>query len=321
MANWQGNSEKAGMSVCYIDCSPFMRALLTPELAARLPGLAVHDEPASADAVVERLRDTAVVLNGHTLMPADLLRRCSRLRSIVFLGSGASSYIDVDAAADLGIAVRTVPGYGNRTVAEHTMALMLAASRRLAEMDRALRRGLWEPLEGMDLAGKRVGVIGTGGIGATFMRLADAFGMQVVAWNRTRPAEPLPGRLVALDELLETSEVVSLHLALNAGTRGFPDRARLALLKPRAILINTARGALVDEAALIAALESGRLGHAALDVFAEEPLPAGHKLTRLGNVTLTAHAGFKTPEASRRLLELGIDLAARDLAAFGGGRA
>lgn len=307
------------MSVCYIDCSTYMRALLTPELAARVPGLIVHDEPGSADVVVERLREATIALNGHTPMPADLLRRCAHLRSIVFLGSGASSYIDVDAAEALGIAVRTVPGYGDRTVAEHAMALMLTASRRVAEMDRALRLGQWEPLEGMDLAGKRLGVIGTGGIGTTFMRLASAFGMEVVAWNRSRRAEQLPGRLVLLDELLETSDVVSLHLALNAETRGFLDASRLARLRPGAILINTARGALIDEPALIAALETGRPGFAALDVFTEEPLPPGHPLTRLNNVTLTAHAGYKTPEASCRLLAMAIDLAARDLAAFGGG--
>jgi len=303
------------MSVCYIDCSPFMRALLTPDLASRLPGLRVHDEPESPDAVVQRLHRATVAINGHTPMPEDLLRRCQGLRSIVFLGSGASSYIDVDAAAALGIVVRTVPGYGDRTVAEHAMALMLAASRRVAEMDRALRAGQWEPLEGIDLAGKRLGVIGTGGIGATVMRMAEAFGMDVVAWNRS----PRPGPLVPLEELLATSDVVSLHLALTAETRGFLDASRLARLRPGAILINTARGALIDEPALLAALTAGRLRHAALDVFVDEPLPPGHPLTRLHNVTLTSHAGYKTPEASRRLLEIGIDLAARDLAAFGNG--
>jgi D-3-phosphoglycerate dehydrogenase / 2-oxoglutarate reductase len=303
------------MSVCYIDCSPFMRALLTPDLACRLPGLRVHDEPDSPDAVVERLQGAMVAINGHTPMPPDLLRRCQGLRSIVFLGSGASSYIDVDAAAALGIVVRTVLGYGDRTVAEHAMALMLAASRRVAEMDRALRAGQWEPLEGTDLAGKRLGVIGTGGIGTTFMRMAEAFGMDVVAWNRSAR----PGPMMPPEELLETSDVVSLHLALTAETRGFLDASRLARLRPGAILVNTARGALVDEAALIAALTEGRLRHAALDVFADEPLPPGHKLTRLNNVTLTSHAGYKTPEASRRLLAMGIDLAARDLAAYGGG--
>lgn len=294
-----------------------MRALLTPERLAALPGLVVHGEPELADAVVERLRGVTVALNGHTMMPADLLRRCHGLRSVVFLGSGATSYIDVEAAEALGIMVRTVPGYGDRTVAEHTMALMLAASRRVAQMDRSVRAGVWEPLLGMDLAGKRLGVIGTGGIGATFMALAEAFGMEVVAWNCSSPKRALPGRMVALQELLETSDVVSLHLALNAETRGFLDAARLARMRPTAILVNTARGALIDEAPLLEALETGRLGHAALDVFAEEPLPSGHPLTRLANVTLTAHAGYKTPEASLRLLELSLDLAARDMAAFG----
>jgi D-3-phosphoglycerate dehydrogenase / 2-oxoglutarate reductase len=307
------------VSVCFIDCSPFMRALLTPDLAARVPGLIVHGEPDSPDAVVERLRGVIVAVNGHTPMPRDLLRRCSGLRSIVFLGSGASSYIDVDAAKELGIAVRTVLGYGDRTVAEHAMALMLAASRRVAEMDRAVRSGHWEPLEGMDLAGKRLGVIGTGGIGATFMRMADAFGMDVVAWNRSPAAATLPGLLVSLDELLATSDVVSLHLALTGETRHFLDGARLARLKPGAILVNTARGALIDEAVLIDALRAGRLRHAALDVFVDEPLPEGHPFTRLENVTLTSHAGYKTREASRRLLIMGLDLAVRDLGTFGGG--
>ncbi len=98
------------MTVCYIDCSPFMRTLLTPELVARVPGIVVHDEPPSADAVIERLRDATVALNGHTMMPGDLIRRCPRLRSIVFLGSGASRYIDFEAAQTLRIAVRAVPG-------------------------------------------------------------------------------------------------------------------------------------------------------------------------------------------------------------------
>jgi len=305
------------MTACFIDCSPTMRALLTPERLAALPGLVVHGEPESPDAVVECLRGVTVALNGHTMVPEEVLRRCHGLRSIVFLGSGATSYIDVEAAEALGIVVRTVPGYGDRTVAEHTMALMLAASRRVAEMDRAVRSGPWAPLLGMDLAGKRLGVIGTGGIGATFMGMAEAFGMEVVAWNRSQPMRALPGRMVPLNELLETSDVVSLHLALNAETRGFLDAARLARMRPEAILVNTARGALIDEAALVDALEAGRLGHAALDVFTEEPLPVDHPLTRLANVTLTAHAGYKTPEASLRLLVMSLELAARDLAAFG----
>ena len=306
------------MTACYIDCSAAARTLLTPDLLARLPGLVIHGEPESADAVVERLRGVTVALNGHTNMTAATLRRCPSLRSIVFLGTGATSYIDVEAAKAQGIVVRTVPGYGDRTVAEHAMALMLGASRRVAEMDRAVRGGKWDPLLGMDLAGKRLGVIGTGGIGATFMRMAEAFGMEVVAWNRSPPTQALAGRMVGLEVLLATSDVVSLHLALTAETQRFLGAERLGRMKPGAILVNTARGALIDEAALVAALKSGHLGHAALDVFTEEPLPPKHPLTRLPNVTLTAHAGYKTPEASLRLLTMSLDLAAKDLATFGG---
>ncbi len=304
------------MRVCYIDCSPFMRTLLTLEIEARIPGLVVYGEPASMDDLLHRLRDTTVVLNGHTPMPAALLRQCPKLRSIVFLGSGAGSYIDLEAAAELGIVVRTVPGYGDRAVAEHAMAMLLAASRQLAAMDRAIRNGIWDPLEGMEIEGKRVGVIGTGGIGRCFIRLAAAFGMEVVTWNRSAAVESLPAQPMALDMLLDTSDIVSLHLALNDDTRGFLGASRLARLKPSAILVNTARGALLDEPALIEALKAGRLRHAALDVYAEEPLPPGHPLAQLPNVTLSAHAGFKTPEASCRLLALAVDLAARDLADF-----
>lgn len=301
------------MSVVYLDSTELMRTLLTPELAARLPGLVVHGEPGSAAEVIARLQGARVVLNGHTPMDAGVLECCRDLRSIVFLGSGATSYIDVPAAARLGIAVRTVPGYGDRAVAEHTMALMLAAARGIGAMDRGLRAGVWDTLEGMELAGKRLGVIGTGGIGRAVIRLAAAFGMEVVAWNRTPPVEALAARLLPLPELLATSDVVSLHLALNPETRHFLDPGRM---KRGAILVNTARGGLVEEAALLAALRSGQLRHAALDVFATEPLPEGHALTTLANVTLSAHAAYKTPEASARLLERAIDLAAADLAAM-----
>jgi D-3-phosphoglycerate dehydrogenase len=181
-------------------------------------------------------------------------------------------------------------------------------------MDRALRAGQWETLNSMELAGKTLGVIGTGGIGRAMARLGAGLGMRVIAWNRSGVAEGLPCAAVELEELLRTADVVSLHLVLNDGTRGFLDAEKLGRMKPGAIFINTARGAIVDEAALIAALEAGRIGHAGLDVFAEEPLPAGHPLTRLDNVTLTAHAAFATREASERLLRMALELLAEERA-------
>jgi D-3-phosphoglycerate dehydrogenase len=132
--------------------------------------------------------------------------------------------------------------------------------------------------------------------------------MTVLAWNRSGVDPALPAEAVALDDLLARSDVVSLHLSLSDATRGFLTKDHLARMKPGAMFVNTARGAIVDEPALIEALRSGHLGHAALDVFAEEPLPAGHPFTTMPNVTLTAHAGFMTREASLNLLAMALDL-------------
>ena len=187
---------------------------------------------------------------------------------------------------------------------------MMAACRDLARMDRNIRAGTWQPLEGMQVFGKTLGIIGLGGIGAEVARIAKGMGMEVIAWNRTRrPDAGVP--MVELDALLERSDVVSLNLVLNDETRGFLDKARIARMKPGAILINTARGALVDEAALIEALKSGHIRHAGLDVFHNEPLKAGDPITRLENVTLAAHAAFRTLEASMTLLRRAIDIVKR----------
>jgi D-3-phosphoglycerate dehydrogenase len=174
-------------------------------------------------------------------------------------------------------------------------------------MDRAVRGGTWEPLEGMQLTGKVLGVVGLGGIGREVVRLARGIGMEVIAWNRTpRPDAGVP--LVDLDTLLARADVVSLHLALDDHTRGIIDAGRIARMKPGAILINTARGALVDEAALIRALGSGRIRHAGLDVFHAEPLKPDHPLAGMENVTLTSHAAFRTLEASMTLMRRALDI-------------
>ena len=248
------------------------------------------------------------VLNDHTNMPTDAMARCQGLKHVIFLGTGARSYMDPDALEGIGIRVHTIRGYGDTAVAEHAIALMWAAARGLARMDREMRAGSWVRMEGVQLTGKTLGLIGFGGIAQEAARIAAGSGMQVLAWNRT--PRTAPGvEFVELDALLARSHVVSVHLLLTDETRGFLDAARLARLRPGAILVNTARGALVDEAALIAALRDGRLAHAALDVFDEEPLPAGHPFTRLDNVTLAAHSGFNTPEASETLVRRAVDIA------------
>jgi D-3-phosphoglycerate dehydrogenase len=247
-------------------------------------------------------------------MDEALLAACPILKAIVFLGTGAASFIDLQAAERLGIRVRAYGGYGDQSVAEHAIALMFAAARGIARMDREMREGRWETLNGIELAGRTLGVIGTGGIGKAMARLGAGLGMKVVAWNRSGVPEGLPCRAVELDELLSSAHVVSLHLVLNEQTRGFLDRGRIGLMKPGAIFINTARGAIVDETALIDALQADRIAHAGLDVFGTEPLPAGHPLIRLENVTFSAHAAFATREASERLLRMALELLAEERA-------
>jgi D-3-phosphoglycerate dehydrogenase / 2-oxoglutarate reductase len=248
------------------------------------------------------------VLDDHSQMPTAQMRACPGLRHIIFLGTGARSYMNPDELAALGITVHTIKGYGDTAVAEHSVALMWAAARDIARMDRGMRAGAWVRTEGPQLTGKTIGLVGYGGIGAEVARLAGGMGMRVLAWNRTPRSAP-GVRFIPLEELLAQSDVVSLHLLLTDETRGFLSAERLAMMRPGAILVNTARGALVNEDAMIAALRAGRLRHAALDVFTEEPLPPGHVLTTLENVTLSAHSAFRTPEASEALLRRALDIA------------
>ncbi|MGH7083914.1 MAG: NAD(P)-dependent oxidoreductase [Acetobacteraceae bacterium] len=275
------------------------------------PPVTLYEEDQIPAEALPRLLDGAeFVIDDHTAMPTEVMRQCRGLRHIIFLGTGARSYMHPEELAAIGIEVHIIKGYGDTAVAEHTIALMWAAARGLARMDRLIRQGQWLRTEGMELAGKTIGLIGLGGIGAEVARIAAGSGMRVLAWNRTeKPAAH--ARIVPLDTLLAESHVVSLHLLLTDETRGFLDPARLAKLRPGAILVNTARAALVDEDAMVAALENGRIAHAALDVFATEPLPTGHRLTRLENVTLSAHSGFRTPEASEKLIRSGLDIACR----------
>lgn len=267
-----------------------------------------HAARIAPEALPHLLAGYDFVLDDHSSLPTSALAACPALRHVIFLGTGARSYMNPEELAALGITVHTIKGYGDTAVAEHSIALMWAAARGIAAMDRGVRAGGWPRIAGVQLTGKTLGLIGFGGIAAEVARLAAGGGMRVLAWNRSPKSAPGVS-FVALDTLLAESHVVSLHLLLNDETRGFLDAGRLARLRPGAILVNTARGALVDEAALIAGLEAGHIGHAALDVFTTEPLPAGHPLARLPNVTLAAHSGFLTPEANETLLRRALEIA------------
>ncbi len=266
------------------------------------PKMRIHRDPDVTPEQLPGVLDGAeIAIVDHTALPTDIARKCAGLKHVVFLGTGARSYMNPEELSEIGIAVHLIRGYGDTAVAESAVALMWASARVLAQMDREMRAGNWLREDGMQLTGKTLGLIGFGGIASEVARIALGSGMRVIAWNRT--AKRYPGvDFVDLKTLLVASHVVSLHLLLNDETRGFLSRERIASMRPGAILVNTARGALVDEQAMIDALQSGHIRHAGLDVFNIEPLPVDHPLTKLPNVTLSAHSAFRTPEASENLI-------------------
>ena len=266
------------------------------------PLVRIHRDPdITPDQLPKVLDGAEIAVVDHTALPTAIAKQCSGLKHVVFLGTGARSYMNPEELATLGISVHLIKGYGDTAVAEAAIALMWASARVLAQMDREMRVGNWLREDGMQLTGKTLGLIGFGGIAAEVARIALGSGMRVVAWNRT-PKTHARVEFVALDRLLGESHIVSLHLLLNDETRGFLSRDRIAQLRRGVILVNTARGALVDEAAMIEALNSGHIRHAGLDVFNVEPVPVDHPLTKLPNVTLSAHSAFRTPEASENLI-------------------
>jgi D-3-phosphoglycerate dehydrogenase len=282
------------MRAVFVDASETLAAVARRLLRPDDPPFAIHADPGITPQDLPAILDGAeIAVIDHTALPGDVARACAGLKHVVFLGTGARSYMDPEAlAAERGIAVHTIKGYGDTAVAECAFALMWAAARGLPEMDRAMRAGSWLRTEGIQLTGKTVGLVGFGGIAAEMARLCR--GHPDVAF-------------VALEHLLAESDVVSLHLLLTDETRGFLSAARIAAMKPGAMLINTARGAVLDEAALVEALRSGHVARAGLDVFTVEPLPADHPLAALPNVTLSAHSAFRTPEASDNLIGAALD--------------
>ena len=302
----------------FVDADPALAGLFERLHRAHDPPLHVNRQPdVKTDELPAILNGAPIAIIDHTSLPTAVAARCPGLKHVVFLGTGARSYMDPEALAALGIAVHTIKGYGDTAVAECAFALMWAAARGLARMDRELRAGRWPRTDGMQLRGKTLGLIGFGGIAQELARLALGAGMRVVAWNRS-PRDHAGVEFVGVDALLAASHVVSLHLLLTDETRGFLSRARIATMRDGAVLVNTARGALLDEPALVDALACGKLAHAGLDVFTVEPLPAQHPFTTLPNVTLSAHSAFRTPEAGINLVEAAL-VHCRRIAADSGG--
>ena len=253
------------------------------------------DHLADPEALVQRLLpyDAVCVMRERTPLRRDVLARLPRLKLICSTGKRNAS-IDAEAAAERGIRIMHT-SYSSTPTIEHTWALILAGARHLVAESASLRAGGWQLSVGDDLAGKTLGIIGLGNIGSQVARVALAFGMQVIAWSQNLTAEAAQAagaRRVTKEELLRGSDIVTIHLVLSQRTRGLIGAAEFALMKPGARLVNTSRGPIVVEAALIEALSTHRIAGAAIDVFDVEPLPPGHGFRRLPNVLATPHIGY-----------------------------
>jgi D-3-phosphoglycerate dehydrogenase / 2-oxoglutarate reductase len=272
---------------------------LQAELDVRFPDV---DRPLDEQEMVELVRDCAGLIVGVDPVTPRVLE-AGPLRVIVKYGSGMDN-IDVEAARALGVRVGSTPGTNARSVAELAIALLLVLARNVALHDRGVRAGSWRRLTGVELAGKQLGIVGYGAIGREVARIAQGLDMNVVAHDPLVAEADVP--LVPLDELYAASDAVSLHLPLTDETRGFVGGRELDAMKPTAFLINTARGGLVDEAALGDALRSGRLAGAALDGFEVEPL-GDSPLLPLDNVVFSPHAGASTYDAVLRTAAQAVD--------------
>lgn len=308
--------------IVYPDAGENSARIITGKRLAKLEALGdfeiyCDDQPQDAN-IIERLTGADAAISGWGVSNR-VLAALPKLEVISFTGLGASTYIDIAEASRRNITVTHTLSAAT-TIAEHTMALMLNTARHIGRLDREIRAGSWNTeLYAMDLRGKTLGLVGFGRIAEALVPLAQAFAMKVICWTRNPDAER--ARLqriefVELEQLLTDSDVVSLHLLSTAETNGMLDAARLKSIKPGAILINTARSKLLDEAVLVELLRSGQIAAAGIDVFDQEPLSPGHPYLELDNVVMTPHVAYNTPEALTEMYDTAID----NLVAFYSGK-
>jgi len=254
--------------------------------------------------------DAIIANRERTPFTRQLLQQLPDLRIITQTGNHAY-HIDLAAAEELGIIVAKAAGGFCRSAGELAIGLMIAVMRQIPFADREIKSGRWPTPMTHVLRGKTLGIVGLGHVGRHVAKIATAFDMKVLAWGRRLTAEAaiqVGAECSGLDDLLRYSDIVSIHATLSEETRGLIDAKRFELMKPTSFLINTARGPIVDEAALCAALSSGQIAGAGLDVFDKEPLPASHPLTKLPNVVLTSHLGWPTDEMYSQFADAAADI-------------
>ncbi len=265
---------------------------------------AFHDTLSDQDALAERLQDFEIIvaMRERTPFRSALLERLGNLKLLVTTGVRNAS-IDLKAAAERGIMVCGTEVISSPTV-ELTWGLILAAARQISREDQGMRSGRWQTTVGLGLEGKVLGLLGLGNLGSRVAAIGKAFQMRMVAWSQNLTAEhaaSLGVERVEKEELFRRADFLTIHMVLSKRSRGLVDAPELAVMKPTAYLINTSRGPIVNEKALIAALEGKKIAGAALDVYDQEPLPADHVLRRLDNVVLAPHLGYVTVENYRQM--------------------
>jgi phosphoglycerate dehydrogenase-like enzyme len=263
---------------------------------------AFRDHLSDENALAERLKDINIIMamRERTPFQRSLLERLPNLKLLITAGMRNAS-IDVAAASDCGVMVCGTEGLGYPT-AELTWGLILSLMRRIPREDQATRDGQWQVTTGLGLQGKTLGLMGLGRLGSQVAEVGKAFKMNLIAWSQNLTAERAAAygaKLVSKDDLMSQSDILSVHLILSERSRGLIGACELGLMKPTAYLVNTSRGPIVDETALIQALENGTIAGAGLDVFDVEPLPLDHPLRRLDNIVITPHLGYVTDETYR----------------------
>ena len=270
----------------------------------------------TAQAVIDGLLETGAdaAVTSYAMFPREVFEACSNLKVVSRTGVGYDE-IDVEAATEHGVAVCNVPGYGTEVVSDHAIAMTLALLRRLPELNADVHHGIWDPTGHRPMGqvyGRTFGVVGMGDIGRAVARKARGLGFEVICWSHSL----VPGRrtpegfeVVSYDELLKRADVVSFHTALVPATHHLLNAENIKLLKPGCIVINTSRGAVVDTAAVAAALTAGTLWGAGIDVFEEEPLPADDPLVKAPHALLTPHAAYWSEESGRELRERAMQAA------------
>lgn len=294
------------------DAPPQMKGTKALEQLNEHGEVALYNTKASSqEEFVGRMKEAEVAINvrAYSKFTEEVFAACPSLKMLSVLGTGTDN-VDLAAASKRNILVTNTPGFGAVAVAEHALALMLAVARHIPLIDREVREAKWPRGLMTQLHGKTLGLVGLGAVGGQLARIGKGIGMEVISWT----FNPSPGRaeehgleFVSLEDLLQRADVISIHARLSPESRDLIGEKELSLMKPTAIIVNTARGPIINDKALVDALTGGKIAGAGLDVFEEEPIPSDHPLLKLDNVVLTPHNAGMTPETIEKGAQMAVD--------------